>query len=123
MLEATAICVHGPPIDGGVWQRLSWRACSIQWQLANEGLAFIQQTIAAVQGVDHAILKFLLQEEVRTHWCDTVRVKAAEVLEMLPEIEAAVPRVLAVDKWKRIREAARANYPEDDFGGRKKEQK
>jgi hypothetical protein len=113
MQEATAICLHGPPVDEFVWQRLSWRACSIQWQLANEGIAFILQTIECVGQANHAVLRFLLEDEARTHWSPTVKEKAKEVLGKIPECAPAPPKVLALDTWNCVREMAKANWPVD----------
>jgi hypothetical protein len=98
MQEATAICASGSYVDPVVWQRLSWRACSIQWQLANEGLVFIEQTIRAVRGVDHAVLRFLLDDEVRRHPSATVKEKAKEVLALIPQGPSEQPKTLALNK-------------------------
>jgi hypothetical protein len=115
MQEASAICVHGPRIEYDVWQRLSWRSSSIQWQIASEGLSFVQQTIGTMGGVDDAILRFLLQEASEAHWSVTVKERAKEVLPLLPPVTPAAPKVLRIDAWNRIREAARLHYPKVDF--------
>jgi hypothetical protein len=123
MQEATAICTNGPPVDPFVWQRLSWRACSIQWQLASEGLAFIQKTIGGVGGADHAVLRFLLEDEVRTHWSAPVKDEAREVLASIPAVPPERPKTLALDKWNLVSETAKANYPSENFARRQRSRK
>jgi hypothetical protein len=115
MHEATAICTHGPPIEPSVWQRLSWRASSIQWQLASEGLSFVQQTVRLMPDADYSILRFLLDEAAKGHWSPPIRERASEVLAMLPPVEPSVPKVLQINGWNRIRDTARTLYPKIDF--------
>lgn len=115
MKEATAICVHGPPVDEYVWQRLSWRSSSIQWQIATEGLNFVQQTIDKAKGFDMKILKFLLKDSIKTHWNESVRKKAEVVLELISEDEPIPPKTLPIDKWTVIREMASINFPGISF--------
>jgi hypothetical protein len=119
MQEALAICLHGPPIQEDVWQRLSWRSSSIQWQIASEGLSFVQQTIELMGDVDDSILRFLLEDAVQKHWSVVVKERAKEVLPLLPPVPPAAPKVLQIDAWNRIREMARSNDPKIEFAKRK----
>jgi hypothetical protein len=118
--EATAICIHGPPIDNFVWERLAYRSSSIHSQLATAGLTFIQQTIGIVSGVDCSVLRFLLEDTVKNHWSQPIREKAAEVLKLVPTVSPVAPKLLSVERWKTVKEAAQANYPNADFSGRQR---
>jgi hypothetical protein len=121
--EATAICLNGPPVDPFLWERLSFRASSIHSQLATVGLSFIQQTIKKVSGIDFSVLRFLLEDASKSHWAIGVREKAAEVLKVIPEVAPAPPKVLSIERWNIVKEMAQANYPNQDFGGRRKVRK
>jgi hypothetical protein len=98
-----------------VWQRLSWRSSSIQWQLASEGLSFVQQTIGEMRCADHSILRFLLEEAAKGHWSMVVKEGLKEVLPMLPPVEPSASKVLQINAWNGIREMARVLYPRIDF--------
>jgi hypothetical protein len=115
MQEATAICTCGPPVEADVWQKLSWRSSSIQWQLANEGIAFVQQTMERVESVENSVLRYLLNEAASTHWCASVRERARELLLALPQVEPSAPKIVQIAAWRRIREIARERFPKVDF--------
>jgi hypothetical protein len=72
-------------VEQDVWQKLSWRSSSIQWQLANETMTFVLQTIRRMGESDNSVLKYLLEEAAANHWCGSVRERAKAVLGMLPE--------------------------------------
>jgi hypothetical protein len=117
--EATAICVHGPPIDPHVWQRFAYRASSIHHQLANAGMSFIEQTIGRMTDVDLSVLKYLVEEAAKGHWYQGVRDKAAELVKVLGAIEAVAPDQVAIDTWSSVKRMAHERYPAD-FGGARK---
>jgi hypothetical protein len=118
MKEATAICVQGPTPDEFFWQRMSWRSVSIHWQIAVEGLNFVQQTIQLVDGFDHSVLLHLLDDAIAHHWNQTVRTKAAAVRDLLPSgVEPTPPKSLPTDTWNNIMEIAQRRYPSDSFRG------
>jgi hypothetical protein len=120
MKEATAICVHGPPPEEFVWQRLSWRSVSIQWQIAVEGLNFIQQTVHRTKGFDHSVLLFLLDDAIARHWNQTVKTKAQVVRALLPaDVRPTAPKCLPKDRWDQMMQAAQRNYPKDNFTGKR----
>jgi hypothetical protein len=115
MHEATAICTGGPPLEEAVWQRLSWRSSSIQWQLANEGLEFVEQTLGRMGGVENSVLRYLLEEAAATHWSLNVRCRAREVLEMLNGVLPVAPKLPQKGTWQRVRDIARRRFPDADF--------
>lgn len=116
MKEATAICVHGPIPEEYVWQRLSWRSVSIHWQIAMEGLTFIQQTIHRAEGFDHSELIYLLNDAIEHHWNHHVKRKATEVKNLLPEnITPVGPKPLPKETWSTLAETAQNNYPDTCF--------
>jgi len=115
MKEATAICSHGPPVEEFVWQRLSWRSSSIQWQIAMEGLSFIQQTVERTKDFDHSVLIFLLNDAIKSHWHSGVKTKATAVLALLPETNPLPPKTFQNEKWNQMKEYAHSNYPEAGF--------
>ena len=119
MQEATCICLHGPPIDEPVWQNLSFRASSIQWQIAMEGLNFVEKTISRTEGFNHSILTFLLQDTAKNHWNRSVRTRAEHVLTLVPKTDPKRPEVLSFAKWSKLRDMAAANYPNDHFQQRR----
>jgi hypothetical protein len=123
MQEAIAICLSGPPIEADVWERFAWRSSSIQWQLANEGLSFVQQTIGIVPGAGDATLRFLLEDTAKSHWSATVRERAGEVMALLPAVEPVGPRPLRMDRWNLVRSVAKANFPTAGFVRRKQTRK
>jgi hypothetical protein len=115
MHEATAICTGGPPLEEFVWQRLSWRSSSIQWQLATEGMAFVEQTLGRMNGVSNSVLRHLLEEAAATHWSLNVRCRAREVLEMIGDVVPVAPKLLQMGTWRKVRDLARGGYPEANF--------
>jgi hypothetical protein len=115
MHEATAICTGGPPVEESVWQRLSWRSSSIQWQLANEGMEFVQQTFARMNGVENSVLRYLLEEAAATHWSLSVRCRAREILEMLGDVAPVAPKLMRMGTWRKLRDLARKRDPEVEF--------
>jgi hypothetical protein len=116
MREATAICVNGPPPEEYVWQRLSWRSVSIHWQIAMEGLNFVQQTIQRAEGFDHSVLLHLIDEAIAHHWNQTVRTKAEAVRDLLPQdMQGSPPKSLPTETWNRLMELAQHRYPGDAF--------
>lgn len=119
MQEATEICSHGPPVDEVVWQNFSWRSSSIQWQIAMEGLNFVQSTIDRMEGFDHSVLRYLLIDASTHHWNNSVRKKASEVLLLLPEVEPVPPPTLPVTTWNMIKKVAKENYPDSEFSARR----
>ena len=119
MQEATCVCLHGPPIEECIWQNLSYRASSIHWQIAMEGLNFVEKTISKTDGFDYSVLTFLLQDAMKNHWNNGVRKRAEAVLALIPKTDPKKPPFLAFDKWVKLREAAAANYPSDNFEKRK----
>ena len=119
MQEATCICLHGPPVEESVWQNLSFRASSIQWQIAMEGLNFVEKTISRTEGYDYSILTFLLQDTAKNHWNRNVRTRAEHVLTLIPKADPKRPQVLPFDKWSKLRDIAAANYPKDKFEQRR----
>lgn len=117
--EATDLCATGPPVDALLWQKFSWRASSIQWQIATEGMNFIEKTIGRMDGVDFSVLKFLLDDTMKNHWCTSVRDRAEQVLKKIPEIEGKQSKTLNVDVWKMVKETAQKNYPRMNFSARR----
>ncbi|OHT15822.1 hypothetical protein TRFO_42279 [Tritrichomonas foetus] len=117
--EATSLCREGPPVEESVWQRLSWRASSIQWQIAMEGLNFILETIENAKNYNNDVLVFLLNETVKNHWNVNVKNKAAEVLKLV-EGNPSPPKTFPIDVWNALKKQAETNYPNTDFSGRKK---
>lgn len=117
--EATDLCTSGPPVDPLLWQKFSWRASSIQWQIATEGMNFIEKTIGRMEDVDFSVLKFLLDDTKKNHWCMSVRDRAEQVLKRIPEIEGKQSKTLNVDVWKIVKETAQKNYPRSNFSARR----
>ena len=117
--EATALCKDGPELDEYVWQRISWRASSIQWQIAMEGLNFIMETYQRAQGFNNDVLVFLLNDAVKTHWNSNVRSKAEEVLKLI-QGKPLAPKTFPVDTWNMLKRQAESNYPKANFSGRKR---
>jgi hypothetical protein len=115
MHEATTICTDGPPLEESVWQRLSWRSSSIQWQLATEGMAFVEQTLGRMNDVANPVLRFLLEEAAATHWSLNVRCRAREIIEMLGDVVPVAPKLMPMGTWRKMRDWARGAYPEADF--------
>jgi hypothetical protein len=114
MKEATALFLHGPPPEEFVWQRLSWRSVSIHWQIAMEGLNFIQQTVRRTVEFDHSLLLFLLDDAIKGHWNHQVKNKAGIVRALLPkEVPPAAPKALPKDMWAQLIEVAQGNFPGD----------
>jgi hypothetical protein len=119
MKEATALFLNGPPPEEFVWQRLSWRSVSIHWQIAMEGLNFIQQTVHRTEEFDHSVLLFLLDDAIRGHWNQQVKTKAQIVRDLLPATAApSPPKPLPKDTWAQLIDVAQKNFPKDDFAGR-----
>lgn len=117
--EATDLCARGPPVDPLLWQKFSWRASSIQWQIATEGMNFIEKTISRMEDVDFSVLKFLLDDTKKKHWCTSVRDRAEQVLKLIPETEGKQSKTLNVDVWKLVKETAQKNYPRMNFSGKR----
>ena len=117
MKEATIICSVDPPVDQYVWQRFSWRASSIYMPLALEGLNFVEKTKDKAQGYNNQILRFLLEDAAESHWCEIVRERAKRVLELLEPSEPKEPNKLPINIWVDLREQAKLNYPDVNFGG------
>lgn len=121
--EATALCKDGPEIEEFVWQRLSWRASSIQWQIAMEGLNFITQTFERAVNFDHSVLLFLLKDALQHHWNNNVKNKVADVIKLVEGATPKAPKIFPMDKWNLIRSQAESNYPNVDFSGRRRRKK
>ncbi len=121
--EATTLCKEGPEIEEFVWQRLSWRASSIQWQIAMEGLNFISQTYQRATEFDNSVLIYLLKDTIQHHWNNNVKNKAADVLQLVDKGEARAPKVFPIDKWSLLKSQAETNYPDTDFTGRRRRKK
>ena len=119
MQEATALCVGGPDVVAVVWEKLAFRSCSVQWQIAMEGMTFIERTIERMSGVDFSILRFLLEDTIQRHWAVSVRERAKDIIKLVPEVEPRAPTVLPVDTWAVIKSTAQANYPRIRFGPRR----
>lgn len=119
MQEATAVCQCGPPVEEGIWENLSYRASSIDFQIAMEGLNFIEKTISKAEGFDHSVLTFLLQDTMKNHWHNGVKKRAEVVLEKIPKTDPRRPEFLPFDKWAKLRDTAAANYPSDSFEKRR----
>jgi hypothetical protein len=119
MQEATAICVTGPPIEVEVWKRFSWRSSCIQWQIAMEGLSFVDQTIELVPEAADATLRFLLEEAATSHWSAAVRDQSRDILSRIPDIAPTAPRMIKMDTWNQIKETAKAHFPGVEFGSRR----
>lgn len=121
--EATALCKEGPEIEEFVWQRLSWRASSIQWQIAMEGLNFITQTFQRAVNFDHSVLIFLLNDALQHHWNNNVKNKVADVIKLIENSTPRAPKTFPMDKWNLIKSQAECNYPNVDFNGRRRRKK
>lgn len=122
MQEATALCAEGPPPEQIVWQNLSWRASSIHWQIAMEGMKFVETTINRTEGFDHSILTFLLQDAAKNHWHNGVKTRAEAVLALIPPVAPKRPNLLPFDQWGEIKKIAKKNYPNDVFEPKKMKQ-
>lgn len=120
--EATSLCKDGPEIEEYVWQRFSWRSSSIQWQIAMEGLNFIQQTYQRASGFNNNVLVYLLNDTIQRHWNQTVKNKATEVLELIQGTPTA-PKLFPLAMWNQLKTQAEQNYPNTDFSGRPKPRK
>ena len=120
MKEATAICSVDPPVEQYVWQRFTWRASSIYMPLALEGLNFVEKTKDKAEGYNNQILRFLLEDAAESHWCEIVRERAKKILELLEPSEPVEPSKLPINIWVELREQAKQNYPDDNFGGRRR---
>lgn len=116
MQEATAVCTIGSPIEESVWQKLACRACSIHWQIAMEGLNFVQQTLSRAEGFDMSTLAYVLGDTAKNHWHSGVKAKAATVLQLLPQtVVPKAPVSLRVDKWSEIADIAALHFPDENF--------
>ena len=118
--EATALCKEGPEIEEFVWQRLSWRASSIQWQIAMEGLNFITQTFQRAEKFDHSVLLYLLKDATQHHWNSNVKNKVNDVIKLVESGDARAPKIFPMNTWNLIKSTAEMNYPNVDFNGRRR---